>query len=619
MLGPVVGWDVGLVDLKGPRHRAVLGRLIVARGRVVPVEVLIGDLWTVPPAGALSAVRTFVAALRRAIEPDRAPRTPPRLLITSGPGYALKTENVDAWRFEAAVRASLPAEELLPELLSALALWRGPAYAEFADEGWALAERKRLTELRLRAVERVAEARLALGRAADAVPELDAHVTEHPWREDAWRLLALALYRGGRQGDALAVLRRARETLVSQLGVDPSPTLARLETDILNQDSHLALPARVESGGVWEEAAAVYGRVVGGSRARIESSVGLLRSLAVTGGGGLAAARRHRLAAVVAAEELGDPDLTARVIGAYDVPAIWTRSDDEAQAAAIVAAAERVLPTQDHPSIRARLLATIALESRGSREAPRLDEPRLDGPRLVGQRRVSASRAREAALEAEELARGLDDPMLLAFALNGVFMQTCYRSGLAPQRAAIGTELVALSQRHNLFTYEVLGHLISMQAACATADHTRADEHAQAADALAVRHEFPLVAVFTRWYAALREDTPESYRAAASLLDDAGMPGLSDGLLPLALAAHAVRHGEPIPVADYGPHTRGMHGSPPPGLLLEAYWALTVHQARQSGDLRLLAKAQAALAPAADEEAAGSGLLTLGPVADYLD
>ncbi|WP_344231668.1 AfsR/SARP family transcriptional regulator [Kribbella hippodromi] len=597
VLGPVVGWSAGEpVDLKGPRHRAVLGRLIVARGRVVPVDVLIDDLWTVPPAGALSAVRTFVAALRRAIEPDRAPRTPPRLLITSGPGYALKTENVDAWRFEAAVRASLPADQLLPELLSALELWRGPAYAEFADEGWALAERTRLTELRLRAVERVAEARLALGRAADAVPELDAHVTEHPWREDAWRLLALALYQSGRQGDALAVLRRARETLVSQLGLDPSSTLFHLETDILNQAPHLTSAAGV--GGVWEEAAAVYGRVVGGSRARIESSVGLLRSLAVTGGGGLVAARRHRLAAVAAAEELGDPDLTARVIGAYDVPAIWTRSDDEAQAAAIVAAAERVLPTQDHPSIRARLLATIALESRGAREP---------------------ARAREAALEAEELARGLDDPMLLAFALNGVFMQSCYRAGLAPQRAAIGAELVTLSQRHNLFTYEVLGHLISMQAACATAHHVRADEHAQAADALAARHELPLVAVFTRWYAALRDDTPESYRAAATLLDDAGMPGLSDGLLPLALAAHAVRHGEPIPAADYGPHTQAMNGSPPPGLLLEAYWALTVHNARQSGDLRLLAKAQAALEPAADEHTAGSGLLTLGPVTDYLD
>jgi DNA-binding SARP family transcriptional activator len=593
VLGSVGAWDGEPVDLKGPRHRAVLARLIVARGRVVPANALVDDLWVDPPTGALSALRTFVAALRRAIEPERAPREPARLLVTEGPGYALRTEAVDAWRFEAAVQASLPPGELLPELLAGLALWRGPAYAEFADEGWALAERSRLNELRLRAVERVGEARLALGLAAEAVPELDAHVTDHPWREDAWRLLALALYRSERQGDALAVLRRARETLAGQLGVDPGPALSRLETDILNQAAHLS-PA----GSVWAETAAAYDRVVGGTRARIESTVGLLRNLAVTGGGGLETARGHRLAAITAAEELGDPDLTARVIGAYDVPAIWTRSDDEAQAAAIVAAAERVLPTQDHPSIRARLLATIALESRGSRSA----------------------RAREAALEAEQLARGLDDPALLAFTLNGVFMQTCYRAGLAPERDSIGAELVTLSQRHNLFTYEVLGHLIRLQSACARADHTAADEHAAAADALAARHELPLVEVFTRWYAALRDDTPESYRAAGALLDGAGMPGLSDGLLPLALAAHAIRYDEPIPEADYGPHAPWVKGSPNPrpGLLLEAHWALTAHAARQSDNAQLLEKAQAALAPAADEHAAGSALITLGPISAYL-
>lgn len=585
MLGPVIAWEDEPVELKGPRHRAVLARLLVARGRVVPVSVLVDDLWVRPPDGALSAVRTFVAALRRAIEPDRAPRAPAQLLVTSGPGYALRTENVDALLFESAVQAELPPERSLPELLAGLELWRGPAYAEFADEAWALAERSRLTELRLRAVERVGEARLTLGRAAEAVPDLDAHVTEHPWREDAWRLLALALYRSDRQGDALAVLRRARETLVGQLGVDPGPALAQLEHDILNQATHL-LPA----GSIWEATAAAYDRAVGGTRARIESTVGLLRNLAVTGGGGLEAARRHRLAAITAAEELGDPDLTARVIGAYDVPAIWTRSDDEVQAAAIVAAAERVLPTQDHPSIRARLLATIAVESRGSREP----------------------RAREAALEAEQLARGLDDPAVLAFTLNGVFMQTCYRAGLASERDSIGAELVALAQRHNLFTYEVLGHLIRLQSACARADHTASDEHAAAADALAARHELPLVAVFTRWYAALRADTPESYRAAAGLLDGAGMPGLSDGLLPLALAAHAVRHGEPVP-ETYA------RRSPAPGLLLEAQWALIAHAARKSGDAELLEQAREALRPAADEHAAGSGLLTLGPVADYLN
>ncbi|MFI7068332.1 BTAD domain-containing putative transcriptional regulator [Kribbella sp. NPDC050124] len=595
VLGAVMAWDDDgqPVELKGPRHRAVLARLIVARGRVVPATRLVDDLWIDPPAGALSAVRTFVASLRRALEPDRAPRTPARLLVTEGPGYALRTDAVDAWRFEKAVGGTLP------ELQQALALWRGPAYADFADEDWVQAERARLTELRLRAVERQAEYQLALGLAAEAVPELDAHVTEHPWREEAWRLLALALYRTGRQGDALAVLRRARTMLVDQLGVDPGTALSRLETDILNQADHLE---PVSAGRVWEEAAAAYDRTVGtGARVRLESTVGLLRDLAVTGGGGLEAARRHRLAAVTAAEELGDADLTARVIGAYDVPAIWTRSDDEAQAAAIVAAAERALRTQQHPAARARLLTTIALESRGSREP----------------------RARDAAREAEEIARGLDDPALLAFALNGVWMQSCHRPGLAPQRDAIGMELVDLSARHGLFTYEVLGHLIRLQARSALNDFPSADQHAAAADALAARHELPLVNVFTTWYRAMSADTQPAYRKAAELLDGAGMPGLQEGLLPLALACHHLRHRLPIPNLDYGPYTPWIRPShdvpePPPGLLLEALWCLTAYAARERDDVQLLARARAALTPAAAELSAGSGLLTLGPVADYL-
>ncbi|WP_350280685.1 BTAD domain-containing putative transcriptional regulator [Kribbella sp. HUAS MG21] len=594
VLGAVTAWDDDgrPVDLKGARHRAVLARLIIARGRLVPASRLVDDLWEDPPDGALSAVRTFVASLRRALEPDRPPRTPARLLVTEGPGYALRTDAVDAWRFEKAM-----ASGRLDELTEALALWRGPAYADFADEGWAQAERARLTELRLRAVERQAEARLAAGLAAEAVPELDAHVTEHPWREEAWRLLALALYRTGRQGDALAVLRRAREMLVDQLGVDPGTALGRLETDILNQAEHLE-PA--SAGRVWEEAAAAYDRTVG-PRARLESTVGLLRNLAVTGGGGLEAARRHRLAAVSAAEELGDADLTARVIGAYDVPAIWTRSDDESQAAGIVAAAERALRTQEHPAARARLLATIALESRGS----------------------TAPRAAAAAQEAEQLARGLDDPALLAFALNGVFMQSCGRAGLAPRRDAVGAELVELSQRHGLLTYEVLGHLIRLQALSALDDFPSADDHAAAADELAARHELPLVAVFTTWYRAMRQDTPDAYRHAATLLDGAGMPGLQEGLLPLALAGHSIRHGQPVPEADYGPYQPwlqplGPVPEPPPGLLLEVLWCVTAHTARERGDDQLLARARTALAPAAGQLAAGSALVTLGPVADYL-
>ncbi|WP_344295865.1 amino acid adenylation domain-containing protein, partial [Streptomyces synnematoformans] len=488
-------------------------------------------------------------------------------------------------RFEAAAAAAreLPPRAAAARLAEALGWWRGPAYAEFTDLPWARTERSRLAELRLHAVELHARARLSLGLAAEAAADLDGHVAEHPWREDAWRLLVLALYRAGRQADALAVLRRARTMLVEQLGVDPGPALRRLEADILTQAAHLEAPApgghgagwdtgepeggrhgpgggstgapgardaeavpgapgRSGGGGrgggasegcragnagvpdgrggggpgpsragddagtddgvhgadgvtdageagarrVWAEAAAAYDRTVTASaRARLESTVGLLRGLAVTGGGGLQAARRHRVAAVVAAEELGDPELTARVIGAYDVPAIWTRVDDPEQDLGVVAAAERglaTLPPGEHAAARARLLATVAVESRGTRSAR--------GPHAAGQ--------------VELLARGLDDPALLAFALNGVFMQTFERTGLAAARDRVGAELVGLSARHGLVTYEVLGHLVRMQARGALADFPGADAHAAAADGLAERHELPLVAVFTSWYAALR-------------------------------------------------------------------------------------------------------------------
>ncbi|MBI0384771.1 AfsR/SARP family transcriptional regulator, partial [Streptomyces albiflaviniger] len=181
--------------------------------------------------------------------------------------------------------ATLPPDGALPRLEEALSRWRGPAYAEFADEGWARGERSRLAELRLHAVERQAEARLALGRAAEAVPDLEAHLAEHPWREGAWRALALALYRTGRQGDALAVLRRARTLLVEQLGVDPGPELRRLETDILGQALHLD-PTAARGGAaaqVWADTTAAYDRTVAsGARTRLESTAALLRDLSMT-------------------------------------------------------------------------------------------------------------------------------------------------------------------------------------------------------------------------------------------------------------------------------------------------------------------------------------------------
>ncbi|TDB88175.1 SARP family transcriptional regulator [Actinomadura sp. KC216] len=638
VLGPVTAWDGSgdVIALKGPKHRAVLARLIVARGRVVPVTRLVDDLWGDPPDDGVGAVRTFVAALRRALEPDRPPRAPSRMLVTEGPGYALRVgpDGVDAWRFEQVVGASRPAGELVERLDEALGWWRGPAYAEFADEGWARAERSRLAELRLRAVERKAEAKLELGRAAEVVPDLDAHVTEHPWREDAWRLLAFALYRSGRQRDALAVLRRARALLAEQLGLDPGPALRRLEEDILRQADHME-NGQDAAARVWAEAAAAYDRAVAsGARARLESTVGILRNLAMTGGGGLVAAREQRTAAIAAAEELGDAELTARVIGAYDVPAIWTRSDDPRQAAEVVAVAERTLGglAEGNDALRARLLATVALESRGDR----------------------SGRGRAAALEAERIARGLDDPGLLAFALNGVYMQTFQRAGLAPERDGIGAELVGLSRRHGLVAFEVLGHLVRVQARSALGDFAGADRHAVAADELAARHERPLVNVFTQWYRALQlaasseagadaDAVKAAYEDAIARLDGAGMPGLESGLPALARLCLRLRQGLPAQTdahIDWGPYepwarplvwvARGRTSEavaalrrapePPRDLLFEAMWCLTAKAAIAVDDRETMRRAHGELAPAAAElGGAGSGLITLGPVSRYLD
>ncbi|MFD0899835.1 BTAD domain-containing putative transcriptional regulator [Actinomadura sediminis] len=243
--------DGAPADLGGRRRRSVLARLAAAHGRMVPADTLVEDLWagTAPPrAGA--GLQSFVSHLRRALEPRRPPRTPARVLVTAPPGYALRLPdgNVDAWRFDALVdeagallAAGAPAVAR-SRAEAPLGRWGGPAYAEFADLPWAAAEAVRLDERRRLAVERRAEALLGLGGAAEAVPDLEEHAAANPLREEAWRLLALALYRAGRQGDALAALRRVRAVLGEELGVDPGPALRGLEADILAQAPELGDP-----------------------------------------------------------------------------------------------------------------------------------------------------------------------------------------------------------------------------------------------------------------------------------------------------------------------------------------------------------------------------------------
>ena len=618
VLGPVTAWAGGEpVLLGGPRHRELLARLVVARGRVVGVDLLVDALWNAPPDGAVAAVRTFVAALRRALEPGRPPRTPPRVLVTEGRGYALRAAT-DADAFTAAVdrAAALPPAQALAVLTDALGSWRGPAYADVGDRPWALPERTRLGELHGTAVERTAAARLGLGRPTDAVPDLDAHVTAHPWREEGWRLLALALYRSGRRPDALAVLRRARTRLAEEQGLDPGGQLAALERDVLAQAPALDHDPDPDP---WVRATASWQRSAG-PRARLEATVGLLRSLSRTGAEGLTAAREQRLSTIAAAEELGDPLLTARVIGELDVPGVWTTSDDPGQAAAVVAAAERALPAAGAAAVRVRLLTTVAVESRG-----------LPGPRGAA-----------AAREAEELARALGDPALLAAALGGRTLQVFDRCGRAADRDALGAELVELAGRHGLTDSLVLGHLVQMQTRSALGDLAGAGEHAASLDGLAAAHDRPLVGVFTGGWRALRAavdgapDAAARFRTAARSRVGSGMPGVEDGLLALTLACLQVGRGEPVTPAGPGgpyapwlqPHHRLAAGGPvslsglpdpPPGLLMEALWVLAGSAALAVGDTAVLVRARAALAPAAGELAgAGSGMLTAGRVADHL-
>lgn len=231
------------ITLGGPRQRALLALLVVARGQVVSVDRLIEDLWGgEPPAQALKTLQSYISNLRKLLEAGRAPRAHPKLLVSTAPGYALRLpeEALDASRFERllaearATTADAPAaaRSLLDE---ALALWRGPAFAEVADEPWAAAEVGRLEELRLTARELRAAAALRTGGVVEARLEAERLAAEQPLREEGWRLFALSLWSEGRQADALAALRRARAVLATDLGLDPGPGLAALEDAILNQ------------------------------------------------------------------------------------------------------------------------------------------------------------------------------------------------------------------------------------------------------------------------------------------------------------------------------------------------------------------------------------------------
>jgi DNA-binding SARP family transcriptional activator len=243
ILGPLEVSDDGrVVELGAGRQRALLALLALHAREIVATDRLIEELWgDSPPPTVVKALQNLVSQLRRSLGADS--------IATRPPGYSLQldADSLDARRFE---RLTADGHRLLGEdpgrarqaLLEALGLWRGPALADFAYEDFAQSEITRLDELRLGAIEDRIDADLAMGRTTELVPELEPLVSAHPLRERLRGQLMLALYRCGRQADALMVYRSGRRLLDEELGLEPDDELQRLEKAILNHDPSLESP-----------------------------------------------------------------------------------------------------------------------------------------------------------------------------------------------------------------------------------------------------------------------------------------------------------------------------------------------------------------------------------------
>jgi DNA-binding SARP family transcriptional activator len=241
----------GTLDIGGPRMRTLLALLVSVAGRTASLPTLVAALWDDPPDDAQRTVRTYMSRLRKALRPAATALCVPDLIATRPPGYVLllDPDAIDAARFErlaaggrqalAAGRADVAARDLH----AALALWRGPAYDEFTTVPALEAEATRLERLRRDAVEDRIDADLATGQGRELIAELEVLTSTYPRQERLWGQLMLALYRAGRQADALDAFRRARVLVVEHSGVEPSPVLTAMHQRILAQDAGLLGPA----------------------------------------------------------------------------------------------------------------------------------------------------------------------------------------------------------------------------------------------------------------------------------------------------------------------------------------------------------------------------------------
>ena len=234
-------WSRGAAPLVlgGRKQRTLLGVLLLHANEVLSVDFLVDSLWgEQPPASAAKTIQVYVSRFRKALGA--------RTLVTQAPGYALLLEpaqldSVRAERFLDEARGAAP-EQAASILREALGLWRGTGLADLEYERFAQAEVRRLKELRLACLEARIDADLAVARHADVVGELEKLVAEHPVRERLRWQLMLALYRCGRQSDALAAYRSGHRQLVEELGLAPTPELQNLENAILRQDPALDPP-----------------------------------------------------------------------------------------------------------------------------------------------------------------------------------------------------------------------------------------------------------------------------------------------------------------------------------------------------------------------------------------